>query len=167
MEIGRLPFKRAVFLGSGPQYGTAMESNLKLQELTDGSIICKNDSYLGFRHGPKAVVDEETLLVYYFSNNESVLRYEIDLVNGMEEGKKPLRQIGVATKQLQDLKIDDLMVLGTSGQSEGIEEQYLAVATILVGQMIGFFKSWNLGLCPDSPSTTGAISRIVKGVKIY
>src|SRR5680860_1500036 len=64
-NIASLPFKRAVFLGSGPQYGTAIESHLKLQELTDGFVICKNDSYLGFRHGPKAVVNEETLSVSY------------------------------------------------------------------------------------------------------
>jgi tagatose-6-phosphate ketose/aldose isomerase len=67
-NIASIPFKRAVFLGSGPLYGTAMESHLKLQELTDGFVICKNDSYLGFRHGPKAVVDEDTLIVYFFSN---------------------------------------------------------------------------------------------------
>ncbi|MFZ5938928.1 MAG: SIS domain-containing protein, partial [Bacteroidota bacterium] len=42
-EIARMPFQRAVFLGSGPAYGTSRESNLKLQEMTDGQIICKND----------------------------------------------------------------------------------------------------------------------------
>lgn len=85
-KISSLGFRRAVFLGFGPLSGTAMESHLKLQELTDGIVICKNDSYLGFRHGPKAVVDEETLLVYYFSNNINVHQYEIDLVGGMDIG---------------------------------------------------------------------------------
>lgn len=160
-------FKRAVFLGSGPQYGTAMESHLKLQELTDGSIICKNDSYLGFRHGPKAVVNEETLLVYFFSNSENVLRYELDLVNDMANGKKPLKQIGVATQKLDVPSIDELIVLGQPGQLYKVKEEYLAVVTILLGQLIGFYKSLDLGLQPDSPSTTGAISRIVQGVKIY
>jgi len=46
-EIAKLPFKRAVFLGSGPLQGIACESHLKLQELSDGNVICKYDSFLG------------------------------------------------------------------------------------------------------------------------
>jgi len=60
-EIANKNFKRAVFLGSGPFFGTATDRILKVQEMTDGKIICKNDSFLGFRHGPKVVVDEHTL----------------------------------------------------------------------------------------------------------
>src|SRR5690606_9491423 len=76
-EVAGLDFKRAVFLGSGPLQGTARESQLKLQELTDGKIICKYDSFLGLRHGPKAVINPETLLVYIFSNNEYAHQYEV------------------------------------------------------------------------------------------
>ena len=39
-------FNRAVYLGSGPLVGTAFEGHLKLQEMTDGEVICKKDSYL-------------------------------------------------------------------------------------------------------------------------
>lgn len=165
-KIASLEFKRAVFLGSGPFYGTAMESHLKLQELTDGSVICKNDSYLGFRHGPKAVVNEETLLVYYFSNREDVLRYEIDLVKSMDVGKRPLRQIGITAKQLDIPTIDELIVLENS-KTLNINEEYLSVCYIIFGQLLGFYKSLNLNHKPDSPSKTGAISRVVKGVTIY
>jgi D-galactosamine 6-phosphate deaminase/isomerase len=168
-EIGKtasLDFKRAVFLGSGPLYGTAMESHLKLQELTDGEIVCKNDSYLGFRHGPKAVVDHTTLLVYYFSNQEDVLRYETDLVIGMGVGKKPLSQIGISVRAIDKIQIEKSIVLGKADPFE-VPEEYLAVCFILFGQLLGFFKSLNLNLQPDSPSKSGAISRVVKGVVIY
>jgi tagatose-6-phosphate ketose/aldose isomerase len=164
-EVAALPFTRAIFLGSGPQYGTGMESQLKVQELTDGKIICKNDSYLGFRHGPKAVVDNETLLVYYFSNKKEVLQYEKDLVNGMSEGKIPLYQIGVAESRIEDISIDLQIVLSDNDTS--ISEEYLAVTNILLGQILGFYKSLNCGLSPDSPSVSGAISRVVHGVIIY
>ncbi|MBO0590170.1 SIS domain-containing protein [Cellulophaga sp. E16_2] len=164
-DIAALPFDRTVFLGSGPQYGTAMESHLKLQELSDGQVICKNDSYLGFRHGPKAVVNEKTLLVYYFSNKQEVFVYEKDLVKAMEEGKKPLFQLGVSETNLPKLGLDKLIVL--SDDDETLDESYLSVCTILVGQLLGFYKSLDLGLNPDSPSLSGAISRVVKGVKIY
>lgn len=165
-KTAQLDFKRTVFLGSGPLYGTAMESNLKLQELTDGLVVCKNDSYLGFRHGPKAVVDENTLLVYYFSNRDDVLRYEIDLVSGMSVGKKPLFQIGIGLGAVKISTIDKMMVLGHRKDPK-IPEEYLAVCYILFGQLLGFYKSLNLNLEPDSPSKSGAISRVVKGVKIY
>jgi tagatose-6-phosphate ketose/aldose isomerase len=164
-KIAALPFNRVVFLGSGPHFGTATESHLKLQELTDGQVICKHDSYLGFRHGPKAVVNEHTLMVYYFSNVKEVIRYEIDLVNGMNEGKKPLFQLGISEMPMEEISIDELLVL--SDKAGTVSEAYLTVATILLGQVLAFFKSLNLGLSPDSPSTSGAISRIVKGVTIY
>ncbi|MEO9512207.1 MAG: SIS domain-containing protein [Flavobacteriaceae bacterium] len=164
-KVAKLPYNRAVFLGSGPQYGTAMESHLKLQELTDGEVICKNDSYLGFRHGPKAVVDENTLIVYYFSNVDEVLRYEKDLVEAMNDGKRPIAQIGISEKPLTDIDIDELIVL--SDNKTYVEEEYLSVSNILLGQLLGFYKSLDKGLSPDSPSLSGAISRVVKGVTIY
>lgn len=164
-RVSNLPYKRAVFLGSGPQYGTAMESHLKLQELTDGNVICKNDSYLGFRHGPKAVVDENTLMVYYFSNKEEVVRYERDLVSGMGEGKKPMFQMSISEKFIEGISIDEQIVLSNSNTS--VDEEYLSVSNILLGQLIGFYKSLDEGLQPDSPSISGAINRVVKGVNIY
>ncbi|MEC3966208.1 sugar isomerase [Flagellimonas halotolerans] len=164
--LAGLDFDRAVFLGSGPLFGTAMESHLKLQELTDGDVVCKNDSYLGFRHGPKAVVNERTLLVYYFSNNAKVLRYEKDLVEGMAIGKRPLKQVGISTVPIDGLSVDTLIVLG-EGQVDAVPEEFLCVCFILFGQLLGLFKSLHLGLEPDSPSKSGAISRVVQGVKIY
>ncbi|OGS69962.1 MAG: hypothetical protein A3F91_11560 [Flavobacteria bacterium RIFCSPLOWO2_12_FULL_35_11] len=164
-KVAGLPFKRAVFLGSGPQYGTAMESHLKLQELSDGQVICKNDSYLGFRHGPKAVVDGDTLVVYYFSNRKDVFRYERDLVISMENGNKPLFQLGISEGVLDDINIDEKIIL--SNESKLISEEYLCVSNILLGQLLGYYKSLAIGLNPDSPSQSGAISRVVQGVTIY
>ena len=48
-----------------------------------------------------------------------------------------------------------------------IPETFYTVLYILPAQIIGFFKSLDLGLEPDSPSKGGAISRVVQGVKIY
>ena len=66
-KLAEKKIKRAVFLGSGPLKGIACESHLKLQELTDGGIVCAFDSFMGLRHGPKAVINEETLVVYLLS----------------------------------------------------------------------------------------------------
>jgi tagatose-6-phosphate ketose/aldose isomerase len=164
-RLADLDFKRAVFLGSGPFYGTAMESQLKLQELTDGRVVCKNDSYLGFRHGPKAVIDNTTLVAYIFSNNPYALKYEKDLVSAMKKGKKPFFEIGISETVLDDVKLDFHFAFSDNGTA--VEEDFLAIASVVPSQMLSFFKSLELGLKPDSPSTTGAITRVVEGVHIY
>jgi len=164
-EIASLGFNRAVFLGSGPFYGTATESQLKLQELTDGNIICKNDSYLGFRHGPKAVTNENTLLVFIFSNNPYVQKYEKDLFLSMKKGKKALFTLGIFESPVDELTFDLGIQLSESGNH--LDEELLTVCYILPGQLLGYYKSLALGLKPDAPSESGAISRVVEDVIIY
>ena len=73
-KVAELPFERVVCLGSGEFLGLARESHLKIQELSDGQVICKHDSYLGFRHGPKAVVNDKTLLIYFQSTEKQVIQ---------------------------------------------------------------------------------------------
>jgi len=164
-EIAGMDFKRAVFLGSGPLFGTATESQLKLQELTDGTIVCKNDSFLGFRHGPKAVIDETTLVVCIFSNVPYAWQYERDLVLAIRKGKKPMYTIGLFEEPVNGLVFDLNIQLSDDGKH--LEETLLPVCNILPGQMLGFYKSLALGLKPDSPSVSGAISRVVENVIIY
>jgi tagatose-6-phosphate ketose/aldose isomerase len=164
-QIAALDFKRAVFLGAGPFFGTATESHLKLQELTDGIVICKNDSYLGFRHGPKAVIDGTTLIVYIFSNNPYSLQYEKDLVQAMKKGNQPMVEIGISERPIDGVKIDHHFTLAENDES--IDENLLAVASVVPAQILAFYKSLQLGLKPDAPSATGAITRVVEGVHIY
>lgn len=164
-EIAALDFKRAVFLGGGPLYGTATEGHLKLQELTDGQVICKNDSYLGFRHGPKAVIDSHTLVVYTFSNDKHAQQYEKDLVGAMKKGNPPLAEMGIAEAAPEGITLDHLITL--SNGTNTVDEEFLTVAAIVPAQLLGFFKSLQLGLKPDAPSATGAITRVVEGVQIY
>jgi tagatose-6-phosphate ketose/aldose isomerase len=164
-QVAEKDFSRAVFLGSGPLYGTATESHLKLQELTDGKIICKKDSYLGFRHGPKAVVDESTLVVYIFSNDEHALKYEKDLVRSMRKSSRPLLEIGIMESRLADLSLDHEFHF--SEDTSTLSEDFLTVCGVIPAQILSFYKSLQIGLSPDSPSHSGAISRVVQGVKIY
>jgi tagatose-6-phosphate ketose/aldose isomerase len=164
-EIANKNFKRAVFLGSGPFFGTATESHLKVQEMTDGKVICKNDSFLGFRHGPKVVVDEHTLIMYFFSNNAYALQYEKDLVVSMQKGRSPLLQLGIMESKIDGITLDHDFFFSENGS--GVSEELLPVCAILPAQLLAFYKSIQLGLSPDSPSSSGAITRVVEGVHIY
>ena len=164
-KIAQVRFKRTVFLGAGPLFGTAHESHLKLQELSDGQVICKFDSFLGFRHGPKAVIDSNTMNVFLFSSNSYVQQYETDLVNAINEGERGIFRLGITEKKVPGLDLDLEIVYG-DGETR-LEEPLHGVCSVLPAQILGFFKSMNLGLKPDSPSASGTITRVVEGVNIY
>ncbi len=164
-EIARREFDRAVFLGSGELKGLAEESHLKLQEMTDGRVVCSFDSFLGFRHGPKAVVNERTILVYLFSGDPSVRRYESDLVKQLNSNNHVVAQIAVAEREEDVAEMSFDLTVGLDG--EGSQGIFKCIPYIFAAQLLGFYKSLELGLNPDSPSVSGNISRVVKGVTIY
>jgi tagatose-6-phosphate ketose/aldose isomerase len=164
-QIASKNFERGIFMGSGPSYGTAAESHLKLQELTNGIIMCKRESFLGLRHGPKAVIHSNTLLCYIFSNKQYVLQYETDLVNAITRDHNPNTKIGICENPYNNNDVDLQISLSENGSH--IDEVLLTVCNILPAQILGFYKSLHLGLDPDNPSANKAISRVVEGVKIY
>jgi len=160
----REPFERAVFLGSNTLFGCAKECHLKLQEETDGKVVAKFDSFLGLRHGPEAVIDSKTLVVYLLSEDPFVRRYEVDLMNGVKGKGIGMKKIAVC-KQADDQVKDAADLVIEHGRD--IPDDYQSPAYVIVGQSLGVFKSLYYGLKPDSPSEAGVISRVVRGVKIY
>ncbi len=164
-QIASLDIERAVFLGSGPFMGVAREAHLKLQEMTDGKVICKFDSFLSFRHGPKVVLNENTLLIGFLSNDEYVRQYESDLVRAVAKEHKLLAFASVSETKPQEENVFDYEIVLTDGESK-LNEQFLALCSLIPAQLLGYYKSLNLGLNPDHPSA-GAIHRVVQGVTIY
>ena len=165
-EIANRAFTRAIFLGSGPLKGVAEESRLKLQELTDGAVMCAFDSFLGFRHGPKALVNPNSLLVYLLSSNPDIQRYELDLIRQINSNNKVKASV-IVCQQKPVLEEDCYDLCVEIGLPKSVADYYACVSYIFVGQLLGFFKSIATGLCPDSPSVSGNISRVVEGVTLY
>ena len=163
-KVARQPFERAVFLGSGPFFGTAHEAHLKVQEMTDGQLICKYDSFLGFRHGPKAVINDNTLMVYFHSNNHYVKQYENDLVYAVNNEQNPAFSIGICAECEFPGNYDFVI---KNDNHEPMNEAYLMLPYLVPVQLFSYFKSSNYGLNPDNPSKSGAIHRVVQGVHIY
>lgn len=167
-ELAELNFDRAFFLGTGPLYGCAAESHLKLQELTAGRVICKFDSYLGVRHGPKIAIDDKTLIVYFVSSDPFTRRYEIDLMEDLYSKGLGLRRIAVCCSMSESIKRYADHVIDISDDDRcWIPDYCRPLVDVIFGQLLGLFKSLNLGLKPDNPSDRGIITRVVRGVKIY
>lgn len=166
-EVADLNFKRVVFLGSGPLKGTAKESHLKVLELTNGKIFCQYDSFLGFRHGPKAAIDDSTLLIYLFSNDPYVYNYEVDLVKSINLNENFLYSIGIGQclNNLENLDLNLTIDLCSGGNK--ISDDFFSICSVIPAQILGFYKSLALGLTPDSPSQNGGIHRVVQGVTVY
>ena len=166
-NVADLDFKRIVFLGAGPLKGTARESHLKVIELTDGNIMCQYDSFLGFRHGPRAIIDQSTLLIYLFSNDPYVFKYEDDLVKSIHQTEDFIFSIGVgqSSSAMENLNLN--LVIQPDENCDKIPDDFFAICSIIPAQVLGFYKSLAIGLTPDSPSQNGGIHRVVQGVNIY
>jgi tagatose-6-phosphate ketose/aldose isomerase len=162
--IAEQPYERVIFLGSGPMLAIARECHLKLQELTDGQVICKHDSFLGFRHGPRAVVNQGTLIVYLLCSDEQVLLYERDLCLSIDADARNTPTVSY-NHQIKNLKNSVLAI--TFSQPADPLNELAFICAALIGQLMGFYHSLYLGLRPDSPSKSGTISRVVQGVTIY
>lgn len=155
-------FERVVFLGSGENLGIAKECHLKLLELTDGKQVVMSDSFLAFRHGPRAFVNASTLVVYLFSRNPHIMRYERDLAEDISRDARSIYSLQVGG--------GDGLVLSNSSNiawSIDTENQYQMIPVTLVGQLLGYYSAVHSGINPDSPSSSGSISRVVQGVNIY
>ncbi len=167
-RIAEGDFQRAVFLGSGSHFGTAIESHLKLQELTSGQIMCGYNTFLDVRHGPKAVINKQTLVVAFLSSDPYVRRYELELLKEIRQ--QELGKMTILVGQAIDYEVgrfgDEVIEINLNSQSM-LPDALTPPVYVMIGQLLGLFKSLHLGFKPDSPSKTGVIHRVVQGVKVY
>ena len=158
--------EKMCFLGTGSLKGAAIESGLKVLELTSGRITSLAESFLGLRHGPMSAIDNGTLVVAFFSADTRRREYEMDLI-------QDIRDKGLTSKFLAvEPNAEENPLTGSENSvflrlENGLSDFYLPPLVIIVGQLLGFFASLKEGLSPDNPSPQGAIGRVVEHVKIH
>lgn len=161
-------FERIVYLGSSTSKGIARESALKVLELTAGKVNASYDTPLGFRHGPKSVVDDKTVSVIYISNDEYTRQYDLDLAKEMLAHKKNDKVVIVGDNIEEDILNKADYVFNVENINYTVEnEVLLPLQQIIFGQMLSFLKSVNLGITPDNPCPTGEVNRVVQGVILH
>lgn len=159
-------FSRIVYLGSNSLKGVSQESALKICELTAGKISTTFDSTMGFRHGPKSVINPETLTVVYLSDDPYTRKYDSDIVKEMSPERKGNKIVVVSSKEDEELKkLSDNFIC--FGNDNNYKNAILGLEYITVAQVIALFTSIKLGIKPDTPCPSGTVNRVVKGVIIY
>ena len=159
-------FSRIVYLGSNTLKGTAQESALKMLELTAGKVATMFDTPLGFRHGPKSIINDETLTVLYVSDNAYTRRYEIDLLKEMSGQRKGNKILVVSNHNDEEVKALADYYFAFENDTDA-DNMYLGFNYILAAQVLALFKSLSYNITPDNPCPSGEVNRVVKGVILY
>ena len=164
--VNEYNFDRIVYLGNIALKGVAQESALKMLELTAGKVATMYDSQLGFRHGPKSIINDDTLTVAYLSDDDYRRRYELDLIKEMAGQRKGNKIAVVYNKDCDEVKeLADYTIQFNVG--EAMENVMLGLDFIMFAQTLAVMKSLSMGITPDNPCPTGEVNRVVKGVTLY
>ncbi|MBF0779960.1 MULTISPECIES: SIS domain-containing protein [unclassified Granulicatella] len=155
---------RIVYLGSGSLSGLAREAQLKVLELTAGKIATAFDSSMGFRHGPKSFLSPQTLVFGFVSNQEYTQQYDIDVLNEIHADSIVNNVVAIAQYPLETYQ-GTVFELGQSSLT--LPDGYLAIVDVVVAQTVSLLASIKVGNTPDTPSPSGTVNRVVKGVIIH
>ena len=135
-------------------------------ELTAGKVASIFDTPLGFRHGPKSIIDDSTLIVVYVSDDEFTYKYELDLIKELSSQRKNNKLVVISNKHYKDLEpLADYIYSYNS--TYNLNNAELGLAYITFAQTLSVLKSLSIGLTPDNPCPSGEVNRVVKGVTIY
>ncbi|HXL02974.1 MAG TPA: SIS domain-containing protein [Candidatus Atribacteria bacterium] len=147
--VSNLSFDKFIFLGNGPYYGIAWEGSLKLKEMSLTST--ETFHFLEFRHGPKSVVDEKTLIIALssqraFSWEKEVMMEMMDLgATILHLGKNPLNSPRAIEITFSEEILDDFS---------------LPVLYLPFLQLLGYYRAKNKGLNPDTPRYLAKVVKI-------
>ena len=142
-EYGRnLGFDRLYFLGSGGRYGLACELNLKMKEMS----LTHSEAFhfLEFRHGPKAMVNQNTLVVGLLS--ETNAEYELAVLEDM-------RGLGAQIVSIGETNTDVIF-------NSGLEEVMRNILYLPFGQSLAYERAMAKGFDPDRPKHLDQVVRL-------
>ena len=156
-------FNRVTYLGSGAYVGLAQEAQLKILELAHGLVATSWDSCMGYRHGPKSFVDDKTLVFVFVNNDAYTRQYDLDILNEIAGDEIAQKTIAIQQDAGELFSGESFTFAG----SPELPEAYLALPFVMVAQVVSLLNSVRVGNTPDTPSPTGTVNRVVKGVIIH
>lgn len=139
-----LEMDRIYFLGSGGRFGLACELNLKMKEMS----LTHSEAFhfLEFRHGPKAMVNRQTLIVGLVS--EANARHEKAVLKDMQDLGAEIITVG---EKDTDVSFNS-----------GLKEVTRNVLYLPFGQMMAYERAIAKGLDPDRPHNLDPVVKLAK-----
>ena len=162
---------RIIYLGSDALYGAARESALKILEMTAGKIPTMAETTLGFRHGPKSLINNETAVCFFISSDPYSQQYDRDLaLEVLGDGNAAHVHIYAPAAFLArypEIAASRAHVTAFDAALDGQDDAALAPLYVQYAQMTGLRCALDAGISPDNPSPDGSVNRVVKGVTVY
>jgi glucosamine--fructose-6-phosphate aminotransferase (isomerizing) len=137
-----LSLDRFYFLGSGPRYGLACETNLKMKEMT--LTHSEPFHFMEFRHGPMSMVAPSAAVIGMRS--EAQWEHEQAVLDDM-------RALGAQVILLAESQADIVF-------NSGLPEPVRNVLYLPPLQLMAFYRSIAKGLNPDRPQNLSAVVKL-------
>jgi tagatose-6-phosphate ketose/aldose isomerase len=163
-DLAARNYSRVVYLGSNGLKAIAREAALKLLELTDGQVVATHESSLGFRHGPKTIINAEALVVMFISNDAYTRRYDLDLLRELRTDARAGAVFAIGAQTGDEVSKGEFLHIP---RLEGAQDCELAFAYVVCAQLYAFHRALRLDNSPDQPSASGTVSRVVSGVTLH
>ncbi|WP_179394116.1 SIS domain-containing protein [Lacticaseibacillus absianus] len=157
-------FDRITYLGSGSLGGLTREAQLKVLELTAGKLATIFDTSMGFRHGPKSFVNDRTLVFDFLSNDAYTRQYDVDVMEEINGDHIAKRIVAIGTSQANDFSGENFLF---AAGDQALPEGYQALPDVMFAQTLALLASIKVNNLPDTPSPTGTVNRVVKGVILH
>lgn len=167
-DIVETDFERIIYLGSGLLSQLSHEAALKMLELTSGQVVAVHESSLGFRHGPKSILNDKSAVVLFMSQDPYTRKYDMDILREVTADESNLNVIVLVDQADDEIKELANWTIEVNTEEKTFDSDFeLALLYVVFAQALAMRKSIQLGITPDNPSPTGRINRVVKGVTIY
>lgn len=162
-ELADLGFERLVYLGSAGLAKLTQEAQLKMLELTAGQVATLYESSMGFRHGPKSFINDRTLVIGFVNNDAYVRQYDLDMLEEIQADGIALKNLGSIARRGYQLFRGPI----STRHPSLIARSLLSFSHDFSRADLGPLNGRYIRKFPDTPSATGTVNRVVKGVTIH
>ncbi|MCJ7556082.1 MAG: SIS domain-containing protein [Gammaproteobacteria bacterium] len=155
---------RVIYLGSNGMKGLAQEACLKLLELTDGAVMTMYESSLGVRHGPKSMLNDDTLVIIFMSGDQYTRQYDTDILHELVADGRVKKIVALTSGSAEERVQGVFFSIDSLSRFSDLE---LFFPYVVFAQLYAFHRALKVGNRPDHPSASGTVNRVVQGVTIH
>jgi len=120
---------------------------------------------MGFRHGPKSLLNSKTLILYFLSPNPYTKQYDYDMLNELSKSDK--QTLAVISDKFDSKAAAFADKYFYASRDEEMPDAFVTFYPLVISQIIAVLHSLKLGMTPDNPFPDGSVNRVVAGVTIY